>query len=434
MVLIGLALLFLGVAMLVIHLTSGKGLIVDPVSISWLGYLMYIPMSISLAAVGQSEYPGVRNYVLLMYVVATLFYIIGLYSGKGNIVAKLLPKPPERLSVIQLWMIILASGLLFGIFWSGGRYVPSALANVVLGINLASVGAMVLLGFYAIICYQGRYLTKLLTGILSVAMLILMLQTIWSRRPVFAVLFSAVCLFYYKKLLWRPARIRFFFWITAGVLGVIFLFYLNATRTERYLGVQSATSQGIFSAANIEDFSGGISVGHFVFEKVVDAYQKENEFGFQYGKTYIPGLLFWIPRSIWPSKPNTGGGIATVIWANTVDFASNVSPTPIGEAYINFGFLGVIIVPFIAGWFVRGLNTYMISNQTNEVLWLAWFAVIPDFATQWRGDFCSMFVQSFMRVSLILLISWMTKRFGREYNTISEPDLGESHEEVSDYK
>lgn len=414
MALVGFILLIFGVTMLIIHLTGGRGMIVDPVSISWLGYIMFIPVAILLAAASpEQDIYGVRGYVLAMYVAASVFYAIGLYSGRATLVSRVLPVPSKRLNLAQVWTIIAIAGVLFGFFWTGTRLLPSAVYSIIFGLNLASVGAMVLLGFYAIICYRGHYMTKLLTGILSFVMVLVLYYNTWSRRPIFAVLFSGVCLFYYRKLLWRPAAIRIMFWGLSGFLGVCFLFYLNATRGQRYYGIQS-TAESIFSARNLDDFAGGLSVGHFVFEKVVDDLQNGGEFGFQYGKTYVPGLVFWIPRTFWPGKPNTGGGIATTIWFNTAtDAPSNVSPTPIGEAYINFGFLGAVIVPLVAGWFVRGFNTYLLGHPDNEVLWLVWFAVIPDFATQWRGDFTSMFVQAFMRVSLIIILAWVTKRIGQ---------------------
>jgi len=414
MVSVGLFLLCLGVLMLVIHLTAGNGLLVDPISVSWLGYLLCIPGTILFAAPDATNEYGLQNYLLFMYVAGSIAYIIGLYSGKAKFLTKILPVPSERLNFAQLWFIILISGIFLAIFWSGVNFVPSGLVNVIRGLNAASIGAMVLLGSYAIICYRGQFITKLLTGLLSIAMLMLMLRFYFSRRPVFAVLFSAMCLFYYKKLLWRTVVIRSIFLIIIGVFSACIVLYLGASRHQRvYLGKGGITAANIWSTETLRNFGGGLSIGHFVFERAVYDFQNESEFGFQYGKTYIPGLVFWIPRSIWPSKPTTGGGIGTIIY-HGIHSKVNVSPTPIGEAYMNFGFLGVIFIPFLAGWFVRGFNTYLINNQSNEVLWLVWFAVAPDYASQWRGDFASMFVQGFMRVSFLLILAWATKRIGRQ--------------------
>ena len=414
MVLVGLFLLFLGILMLVIHLTVGKGFLVDPISVSWLANLMFIPFGVLFASFDDTNEYGTRNYVLFMYVTGTITYIIGLYSGKATFLTKILPVPSERLNLAQLWAIILISGSLFAILGFGIQLVPSGLVSVISGLNSASTGAMVLLGLYAIICYRGHFVTKLLTGLLSIAMLILMFRFYWSRRPVFAVLFSAICLFYYKKLLWRTIAVRSIFWAIGGIFAISLLLYLGATRSERVRGSGELKSSKTFSIENFQSFGGAVASGYVIFGKVLYDYQNGSEFGFQYGKTYIPGLIFWIPRSIWPSKPITGGGIATFIWYNTTEAPSNVSPSPIGEAYINFGFLGAIFIPFLAGWFVRGFNNYLINNQSSEVLWLVWFAVAPDYATQWRGDFTSMFVQAFLRVAFILILAWATKRIGSQ--------------------
>ena len=72
---------------------------------------------------------------------------------------------------------------------------------------------------------------------------------------------------------------------------------------------------------------------------------------FLLGATYFKPLFFYIPRSIWEGKPES----ITVITANSFGGSSLVT-TIIGEMYMNFSLLGIIILPIVL-WFTDGLIT-----------------------------------------------------------------------------
>lgn len=72
---------------------------------------------------------------------------------------------------------------------------------------------------------------------------------------------------------------------------------------------------------------------------------------FLLGATYFKPLFFYIPRSIWEGKPES----ITVITANFFGGSSLVT-TIIGEMYMNFSLLGIIILPIVL-WFTEGFIT-----------------------------------------------------------------------------
>jgi oligosaccharide repeat unit polymerase len=71
-----------------------------------------------------------------------------------------------------------------------------------------------------------------------------------------------------------------------------------------------------------------------------------------YGTMYYPLLFMPVPRQLWPDKP----GLASY-WeeisspARPLDRAG-MEPTMLGEAYANFGLIGIVIVPFIVGYWL----------------------------------------------------------------------------------
>jgi len=72
---------------------------------------------------------------------------------------------------------------------------------------------------------------------------------------------------------------------------------------------------------------------------------------FLLGATYFKPLFFYVPRSIWEGKPES----ITVITANSFGGSSLVT-TIIGEMFMNFSLLGIIILPIVL-WFIEGFIT-----------------------------------------------------------------------------
>lgn len=77
---------------------------------------------------------------------------------------------------------------------------------------------------------------------------------------------------------------------------------------------------------------------------------------FLYGTTFLKPLFFYLPRSIWESKPES----ITVITAKTYGGASLVT-TIIGEMYMNFHLFGLIILPVFL-WFIDNILTFSLKK------------------------------------------------------------------------
>ena len=76
---------------------------------------------------------------------------------------------------------------------------------------------------------------------------------------------------------------------------------------------------------------------------------------YQYGKTYMGVISLAIPRAVWPTKPNTAVGP----WVKAEVFGvPNVRnngwpPGIVAEGYLNFSYIGVLVMPFLYGMFLR---------------------------------------------------------------------------------
>lgn len=112
--------------------------------------------------------------------------------------------------------------------------------------------------------------------------------------------------------------------------------------------------------------------------------------GFSYGYQLLSGLLFFIPRGIWASKPNSTGELIGDYLISDYDFFySNLSNPMVAEGYVNFGIFGVIVMAFVLGYFVIKLLNWLRTNDPLKQIIAFYFAVHLLFFL--RGDFANGF-------------------------------------------
>lgn len=92
------------------------------------------------------------------------------------------------------------------------------------------------------------------------------------------------------------------------------------------------------------------------------------------GDTYATWLFAPIPRDLWAGKPLVVPGpiIGNRIYGNVT---SGVPPGLIGEAYWNFGYLGVALMTLIAGRVVGFIDNRLLPARGGDPMWIVIFTV-----------------------------------------------------------
>lgn len=123
-----------------------------------------------------------------------------------------------------------------------------------------------------------------------------------------------------------------------------------------------------FSQANKVNY-----IGFEMFRELLFITRATNEgMPLQLGMTYYTQLVNPIPRAIWPGKPVADAGLILARAYGELDANGNetmtISPGFIGEAYLNFGFLGILIVPALAGVVIRAWDElFPISEKSLAI-------------------------------------------------------------------
>uniref|UniRef100_UPI0040478948 O-antigen polymerase n=1 Tax=Algoriphagus sp. TaxID=1872435 RepID=UPI0040478948 len=109
--------------------------------------------------------------------------------------------------------------------------------------------------------------------------------------------------------------------------------------------------------------NGGIDIsktGHII--KYIN-----KEESFKFGSSYLWIVQSFIPRSLWTTKPvNIDTEVGFKIYdANTYGTGA-VPPGLIAESYWNFGYLGIVFISLLAGFFLKLLSNYF-NERINDL-------------------------------------------------------------------
>jgi hypothetical protein len=166
----------------------------------------------------------------------------------------------------------------------------------------------------------------------------------------------------FLSLKWKGPK-SFLTWSSIACLGMLLLFSgldprLIVSRQLVNNGEITLSGTAKQVAINIGNLPGDYNFDAFQMIFYTTVYTEKN--GYSLGNQLLLPAFFWVPRSIWSSKPI---GTPDIVAAHA-DFSSlNVSSPLWSEGYINFGIPGVFLFLFLFGRAAR-LGDNALSNLT----------------------------------------------------------------------
>lgn len=171
------------------------------------------------------------------------------------------------------------------------------------------------------------------------------------------------------------------------------LFFLGLTAVFPLLSI-FRYSTGMYSYSEFVQlsrrvFSNTYQTGNYdAHNMIISGMHYVREIGYSHGRQILGALLFFVPRSVWKTKP-IGTGAEVISSLNQFRFL-NVSMPLVGESYINFGIIGVVIIGIAIGCVTSRLDEsyWKCSNVYDFIYVLYPFSVFYFFFLQ-RGDLMS---------------------------------------------
>jgi oligosaccharide repeat unit polymerase len=177
------------------------------------------------------------------------------------------------------------------------------------------------------------------------------------------------------------------------------------------IDVVSGTQSTIEHRARLDEASGLIAVMYAVPERVP----------YLYGVTYLSSVAFFVPRTIWPEKPRgPGAHVGAIIYGDATSTegytGTSIPAGGVGEAYWNFGVLGVVFVYLAFGLFYRFIARYYMSRPNDPfraVVFLMSMVVLLDASSD--------ALVRYLQLLVLLYVSWLFVRRvkARRLNAVS---------------
>ncbi len=209
-----------------------------------------------------------------------------------------------------------------------------------------------------------------------------------EKRNALGPIYICLIFLFVPKVLNKNVKTLFFLFFS-----MIILFPLSAILTH-----SDATFKEIIKEPSIliEQMKGGGIANAFntlnydAFANIMTTTDYVGVHGYAYGEQFLSAFLFFIPRSLWESKPISTGQLVGEYLIDDYDFRfSNLSNPLVSEGYINFGIVGVILVAIGLAIAILKLMTWLKSDNYLKKIMAFYFGMHLIFLL--RGDFANGF-------------------------------------------
>ena len=370
-------------------------------------------------------YQNIFLEVFLYSILGLLSLYVGYYIGIAKKLALLLPSfkaksldSRKKMGVLMLIFIIIASvGLYFFYInevankYESTYYVPSTIIKIgilqggklyySLFVNFAPAGLVLLYSYYV----KRKFgLIEIAIGFIFLSLVLIYFLFIGMKVIILYLALSLIITYHYIYKRFKYYKLVFY-----GLLLVLLMPILQFYRMG-----------GLVKNGKFDSFFDLIinrSAGADMFFLALDKTPYPNPF--LYGKTMLKIFTAIVPRKLWLDKPWSFGRDFGQSYIDDIAFsASCISPSTIGEWYINFGIIGVVIGFFIFGIILRTIYVYCIEKGTTRINVAIYAIIFPITITMVDGPITEYVVFTAMAlfpVFIFLILDRILFNYGKNY-------------------
>ena len=205
-----------------------------------------------------------------------------------------------------------------------------------------------------------------------------------EKRNTLGPIYIALIYLFSPKLLNSNAKFFLFMF-----LSMVIIFPLSSTLTHI-----DASLEQIFVKPSLiyESFlrfgtiSGAFESLHYdAFSNIMATVEYVKLYGLSWGYQLLGVCLFFVPRSLWTTKPlSTGELIGNHLFDTTPRNFTNLSNSVVSEGFINFGFIGIVVLAIVLAYFIIKFIIWHRSEDCLKQFIAFYFAVHLMFLL--RGD------------------------------------------------
>lgn len=168
---------------------------------------------------------------------------------------------------------------------------------------------------------------------------------------------------------------------------------------------------------------GFCAVDYDAYSMIARTLKYINVFGCEYGYQLLGSLLFFVPRSFWPTKPDGSGNL---VCAAQGQAQLNISSPLPAEGLVNFGLVGLIAFAVLLGLASKKIDRWFISSPSANRLFYPFLCFLLFFIM--RGDLQSSFAFTFGYLVAFLAVLTASEGLSATCRSADLPKRGASGE------
>ena len=220
--------------------------------------------------------------------------------------------------------------------------------------------------------------------ILFLILLVFFKNTFTEKRNTLGPIYISLIYLFFPKLLNSNAKFFLFMF-----LAMVVVFPLSSTLTHIDASLEQifAEPELIYdSFLRFGSISGAFESLHYdAFANIMATVEYVKLYGLSWGYQLLGVCLFFIPRSLWLTKPlSTGELIGNYLFDTTPRNFTNLSNPVVSEGFINFGLIGIVALAILLAFFMIKFIVWLKTNDCLKQFIAFYFAVHLMFLL--RGD------------------------------------------------
>ncbi len=179
------------------------------------------------------------------------------------------------------------------------------------------------------------------------------------------------------------------------VLGMVLAFPAIAVFTQNHNAILGQFSMDQFGSQIADHY---FSINYDSWANIYTSVEIVRVHGLQWGHQLLGSMLFFVPSSLWTSKPlATGIFLGNYLIAHYSMWFTNLSAPLVAEGYLDFGYVGVVAYAAGMAYFVTFLNT--LARRRDK------WAALP------MATYASVFLMIVLRGSLMIAMGFGVAAF-----------------------
>lgn len=229
-----------------------------------------------------------------------------------------------------------------------------------------------------------KFVLLLFIGFLTI--LLILKNPLTEKRNALGPLYITLLFLFFRKYLSDNYKVlRFMF------VSMVFFFPLMSIITHSRYSLSQMIAKPILLYKNIEYLSVADAFNSLHYDAypnflaTIDYFDNKT---IVYGEQLLCSLFFFVPRSIWESKPDTTGFVVGNYLIDKYKFNwDNLSNPYISEGYINFSFIGILLFAVILSFVFVKMIKWLQSGDILKSIFAFYFAIYLMYFL--RGDLTS---------------------------------------------